>query len=98
VPARADSDHLDWLPGLVGVAQLVELRVVVPAVASSNLVAHPRSSCRSACLSSGTERIPWTNLWRETLTARGGRVKSPVIRGLMPPGSMVRALPLLPGR
>jgi hypothetical protein len=42
VPARADSDHLDWLPGLVGVAQLVELRVVVPAVAGSNPVAHPQ--------------------------------------------------------
>jgi hypothetical protein len=32
---------LHFVPGLVGVAQLVELRVVVPAVGGSSPLAHP---------------------------------------------------------
>jgi hypothetical protein len=40
---------------LVGVAQLVELRVVVPAVAGSNPVAHPSTS--RLCASAGTAQI-----------------------------------------
>jgi hypothetical protein len=40
----APAPLLDSVPGAVGVAQLVELRVVVPAVAGSSPVAHP---CRN---------------------------------------------------
>src|SRR5665213_2854860 len=40
-PPPVATALLDWVR-LVGVAQLVELRVVVPAVAGSNPVAHPQ--------------------------------------------------------
>src|ERR1700761_6876086 len=50
-PTRSTALKLDrsTLTGsTVGVAQLVELRVVVPAVASSNLVAHPsKTPCKT---------------------------------------------------
>jgi len=51
---------LDWRRTLVGVAQLVELRVVVPAVAGSNPVAHLRKPCKAAVFpkTGATRRAP----------------------------------------
>ena len=48
---------VDWA-GLVGVAQLVELRVVVPAVAGSSPVAHPGSGCKISYLGAIISRSP----------------------------------------